>query len=128
MTVLVPSAINTVFNVLIFMHVRASTRRVQPQTISAIASDGNKQQQRISRRDISLLQQMILNFCIFTAGWTPVYFILIIDHYIEVDTLIVRYTTIVGGLAVLAIIINLFLYNHEIKEYLTNKIRQSVQC
>jgi hypothetical protein len=109
------------------MHVRASTRRLQPRSINTIENGDNNQRPRISRRDISVLQQMMIAFFIFIVGWTPIYFSLVLSHYIMFDPLIIRYGTIVGGLAVLATIINLFLYNHEIKEYLINKIRQCVR-
>jgi len=57
-------------------------------------------------------------FCAFIGGWTPVYSIVIISEYITVNQLIFHYSVVVGELAVLAIIINLFKCNHEIRQYL----------
>jgi hypothetical protein len=127
-SVWVPLSINILLSVLIFIHVRNSTRRVQPQTISTIENGNNNQQPKISRREMLLLRQMIFMFSMFIGGWTPVYLILIITQYIYLDPLIFRYSVVFGELAVLAIIINLFLYNHELKEYLITKVRQCIRC
>jgi hypothetical protein len=121
----VPSLLNTVFNVLIFKHARDSTRRVQPKPNSRISNASNNQQRRISRREISLLKQMILMFCIFIAGWTPVYGILLSGA--NFNAIAFRCFVIVCEMAMLAITINFFICNHEIKEYFINKIRQCVR-
>ncbi len=127
MAVVLSLLVNTVFNVLIFKHVRASTRRVQAQTISANTSSRNNQHPRIRHRDISLLKQMIFMFCTFIVGWTPAYSILIINDIITLNLMIFRYSVIVCELAMLAIAINLLICNHEIKEFLINKIRRRVR-
>ncbi len=124
LTVCVSLFINIILNILIFVHVRTSTRRVQPQMTITNINGENNQQPRITRREIFLLKQMIFMFCVFIGGWTPVYSIVIISEYITVNQLIFHYSVIVGELAVLAIIINLFKCNHEIRQYLFNKIRQ----
>lgn len=117
MAVFIPLLINTVFNALIFIRVRASTR-VQPQALSITAAGNNNQRSTMSRRDILLLRQMIVTFCIFIIGWTLTYATLVIINYMKFDQLILRYCTIVGGLGVLIILLNLFQRNHEKKEYL----------
>jgi len=127
MAVFVPLLVNTVFNVLIFKHVRASTRRVQAQMISMNTRINNNQHAKISRRDISLLKQMIFMFCTFIGGWTPAYSILIINQFITLNTVIFRYSVIVCELAMLAIAINLFISNHEIKDFLINNIRRWIR-
>jgi hypothetical protein len=125
MAVVVPLLTNTVFNVLIFNNVRASTRRVQPQTNSTITNTSINQQPRISHREISLLKQMIFMFCAFIGGWTPVYVILIIGT--SHDPMIFQYLVIICQTAMLAITINFFICNHEIKQHLINKIRQCLR-
>ncbi len=64
----VPSMINIIVNVLIFSHVRSSYRRVKPQIINAVTNTVNVVQQKISRREIYLLRQMIFMFSIFVIG------------------------------------------------------------
>jgi len=123
MAVLVPLLINTVLNVRVF------TRRIQPQSIDIVTNTNNNQQQqqpRISRRDILLLKQMIFMFCTFITGWTPVYSILIFNQFLTFDSLIFQYSVIFCRITTLAITINFFISNHEIKEYLINQIRQCV--
>jgi len=56
-------------NTIIFNYVRASTNRVQP---SAVVTKNN-QHQAINRRDLYLLRHMIIMFCIFVGGWSPIY-------------------------------------------------------
>jgi hypothetical protein len=124
MFMVVPSVINIVLNILIFIHVRSSSRRIQPQTVTnTLSNGGNNQQARVSRRDISLLQQMIFMFLISIAGWTPFYVILIITSFIYLDPVVIRFAVLWAELCILSIIINLFQRNHEIREYSLNKIK-----
>jgi hypothetical protein len=127
LAVFVSLFINIVLNILIFVHVRNSTHRVQPQMTNTNANRENNQQPRIGRREISLLKQMIFMFSMFIGGWTPIYSIVIINQYLNFTELIFHCSLIVAELAVLAIIINLFKCNHEIRQYLFNKIRQYIR-
>jgi hypothetical protein len=124
MSVSVPLFINFIFNVLIFKYVRASTRRVHPQISNTGSSGGNNRQPKITRREILLLRNMIFMFCLFITGWAPVYTLIIVSQYIRFSSLVIRYLAIVDEMAIFGIIINFFLCNHEIKEYLTNKFRE----
>ncbi|CAF0772539.1 unnamed protein product [Adineta ricciae] len=84
--VLLPSLVNFILNSMIFGHVRSSTRRVQPQNPSAWASrittqqENRQQAPKISRREISLLRQMIFMFAMFIGGWSPVF---IVDIFLQ---------------------------------------------
>ncbi len=124
MTVIVPSLINTFVNVLIFVHVRSSSRRVRPQTVSAMTNMINTQESRISRREISLLRQMIFMFSMFVGGWTPVYLTVLTFYFIPFNLMAFQLTTLFAELCVLCITMNLFVCNHELREYSRNKIRQ----
>jgi len=127
MAAVVPLLINTIFNVLIFKYVRASTRRVQPQISTINANANNNQQRIISRREISLLKQMIFMFSTFIAGWAPACSIIIIQQLITLSPLFFQCSIKVFEVAMLAITIKFFISDHEVKEYLINKIRQHVQ-
>jgi len=127
MAVVLPSIINIIFNVLIFKNVRNSTRRVQQQPPSNVTNGNNNQGPRISRRDISLLKQMIVMFLLFVGGWTPVYTLIIIADYIYVSPLVSRSFTLIDQAFVLGIIVNFHVCNHKMKEYLINKFRRCIR-
>jgi hypothetical protein len=124
MTVIVPSIINTFVNVLIFGHVRSSSRRIRPQAVLSVTNVINTQEPRISRREISLLRQMIFMFSMFVGGWTPVYLTVLIFYFIPFNLMAFQLTTLFAELCVLCITMNLFVCNHELREYSRNKIRQ----
>ncbi|CAF1141024.1 unnamed protein product [Adineta ricciae] len=68
--VVLPSLINIILNSLIFVHVRSSVRRVQPNIATAWTSGFNREQQqlpKISRREIALLRQMVFMFIMFVT-------------------------------------------------------------
>ncbi len=127
MATFVPLIINTIFNGLIFKYVRASTRRVQPQISGINTNSNNNQQPIISRREISLLKQMIFMFCAFIGGWAPACSVIIIQQFIILNPLYFQCSLKIFEIAMLAITINFFICDHEMKEYLINKIRQLVR-
>jgi len=98
---------------LIYDHVRSSSLRVQPQIMSS-----NTQLTKINRRDIYLLRHMVLMFCIFVAGWAPTFIIPILRYYTSIDTIIISSSVVWCELALLIDMIDLFLYNHEVRKYL----------
>jgi hypothetical protein len=116
--------INIIVNAFIFSHVRSSSRRVNPQIISAITNTVNAVQQKISRREISLLQQMIFMFSMFVIGWSPSYITIILSYFISLDPMTLRLAVLFSELCLLGIIMNLFIHNHELRQYLMNNIRR----
>lgn len=70
MVVFVPTFINIILNIRIFLHVRNSTRRVQPQLPSTSTNgNNNNQNARISPREIALLKKCFLCFlCLLEVG------------------------------------------------------------
>jgi len=109
------------------MHVRASSRRVQPHNTGINTNANNNQQATLSRRDISLLKQMIFMFFTFIGGWTPVYTVLILDQLLNISQLFFLYSVVICEIGMFAITINLFKCNHEIKEYLISKFRPNTR-
>ncbi|CAF0849598.1 unnamed protein product [Adineta steineri] len=132
LSVVAPTLINTILNILIFIHVRSSSRRINPHTtdtsINTIAQ-GEKQerQQLVSRRELALLRQMTFTFVVFITGWFPIFAVIIISYFINIDSTISAAFAMLSQLCILSIIINLFIYNHELKEYLLNKIQQVIR-
>lgn len=124
MAIILPALSITIFNFLIFSFVRSSGRRIRPQPASTtINTDGNNKQSIISRREISLLRQMIFTFKIFLFGWGPAYFTAFIRNFISAPSLTGYITSINSQLCTVLTIINLFIHNHELKQYLMNFIR-----
>ncbi len=118
-----PVFINIVLNVLIFKHVRASTRRVQPQTISTNININNNQQARISRREILLLRHMIFMFSMFIGGWSPIFFLTVINELTYVNQSIYQSCILLCEISALSIILNLYMRNHQLRQYILNNIR-----
>ncbi len=64
-TILIPVIIFTVCNVCIFRYVRKSSKRVH--------AIGNNQTNQMSRRDLYLCKIILVTFCVFVFGWTPLF-------------------------------------------------------
>ena len=126
MVALVPSLINTALNMGIFLYVRSSTRRVQPNSTTVSATGNSNRQPTISRRDIALMTQMIYMFTMFIAAWTPPYFILIIMLLLRTDLIIFYILVVWAEFLFLGITINLFKCNHDLREYLLNQFRRHI--
>ncbi|CAF3228457.1 unnamed protein product [Rotaria socialis] len=111
---IIPSAISFITNMLIYYHVRVSSRRVQSETSNTREIHGIK----ISRRDLYLLRHMVLMFCIFLGGWTPLFIIPIVHHFTPVSNILYALSALWCELALLINMIDLFLYNHKVRKYL----------
>ena len=109
----IPSILCLILNLLIYKYARSSTRRVQPQRHS-----GENQQPKINRRDMFLLRHMILMFCIFVGGWAPVYIAIILSFHISIELRVFYTLTVLCEIAILIDTMNLYLYNHELRNYL----------
>jgi hypothetical protein len=80
----------------------------------------------LSHRDAYLLKHMIFMFTVFWGTWTPAYIIMaIIGYGISVSPIIVQVLFMLPSLGQLVEIGDLFLYNHELRKYLTNQRQQN---
>jgi hypothetical protein len=123
MIIVVPLIICLVTNIIIFIHVYTSSHRIQPVARSAAATGDNDQQRpRINRRDIHLLQHMILMFLSFIIGWSPIYLVSVLSYMISFSPLTFRLLSFLSQISVCFVIIDLFLYNHELRRYLRQTI------
>ncbi|UJR19490.1 hypothetical protein I4U23_022619 [Adineta vaga] len=113
--VVVPSIMNIIFNVLIFRYVRSSSCRVQPH---------NNQMMNLGRREISLLRQMIFMFITFMGGWSTSYVIVIVSQFMSLNEWIRPAMVVFSELCIVGIILNLFISNHELKNYVFDKIHR----
>ncbi|UJR16769.1 hypothetical protein I4U23_003669 [Adineta vaga] len=126
LVVILPSIINIILNIRIFIYIRSSTQRVQPAyAVTQITNGNNFQQQHplISRREIAFLRQMIFMFIMFIGGWGPTYFMLFIPQFISVQRILRESLVLLCELSLLSLIINLFICNRELRQHLFNKIR-----
>lgn len=59
-------------------------------------------------------------FSMFIGGWSPVFIILLISGSIYINPIIYQISILLCEISVLSTIINLYLCNHELKQYLLN--------
>jgi hypothetical protein len=112
----IPSSVFLFSNVVIFSYVRSSTNRVQP------SSDVTKhnQQQHNNRRDLHLLQHLIVMFCIFVGGWAPINIYAAVTQ-LDFTQILPSLFILFAQLALLVDLVNLFLYNHELRRFFREK-------
>jgi hypothetical protein len=120
-TTIIPSLICLIINLIIFKYVRSSSHRVQPS--SQITRDGfnNNQLQRITHRDMHLLRHIIFMLCIFMGGWSPIFIFTIPQAQLLFASLTVSLLILLAELSLLIVIVNLYVYNHELRRYLKEK-------
>jgi hypothetical protein len=118
MIVIIPSLICLINNIIIFNYVRSSTNRVQP---SSVVKKDNRHQ-HINQRDLHLLRHMIIMFGVFVGGWSPSYIYTTIVVNVDFTSVTVSLLILLAELSLLFTIINLFLYNHELRRHFQDKI------
>jgi hypothetical protein len=116
--VILPSILSTVFNTLIFIKVRSSTRRVHAAVTTMPVVTNTKQQ---NARDVHLLKHMLFISFIFIIGWAPIYIISVMELYINVPFWVDSLLKIFPVLSSLITIMDLFLYNHDLRQYLKER-------
>ncbi|CAF0793003.1 unnamed protein product [Adineta ricciae] len=123
LVVLIPSLVTILLNAFIFHHIRSSSRRIQPQAIDTLTNNNANQQMKFSSREVALLKQMIFVFAVFIGGWGPIYFVRIINQYVDVHTVIYACSVLLCETALLSVVVHLFIHNHDLRHYLSNKIQ-----
>ncbi|CAF0720871.1 unnamed protein product [Adineta ricciae] len=117
--VIIPSIICLINNILIFQHVRNSTNRIQP-----LGNDGkDNQRQQISDRDLHLLRHMIIMFCFFIGGWTPIYLYTCLVSNMNFNETIPSLFVLFAEFSLLMDIADLYLYNREWRRFCIEKFR-----
>ena len=117
--IIFPFTIFLIVNVLIFMNVHSSTRRLQPGPWTVTENNPNSvKQKKLSGRDLHLLRHMVIMLTIFLGGWAPLYVLLTVENMFTANPVLVACFTIWCQLALLCDIIDLYLYNHEVRNYL----------
>lgn len=125
-----PFMIKLILNICILIYIRKSFQRVHTQSMANETSNANhsqKQSNRISRRDISLLKQMIFIFVVFLVGWTPALIVNTITTVSDVDDIIMGVCIYLSVICPLCLMINLFYLNHDVRHYIANKFRRCIR-
>jgi len=121
--VLVPTLVTLILNLCMFKYARSSSRRIRIQNprnrVNVIV---NQQPAKISRRDIFLLRHAIFMFAMFILGWTPIFSLVAIDYHGTVTPLVYTILEILAAISSLCCMLDLFLYNHELRLYIKNKL------
>ncbi len=115
-TIVVPSICFVTTNSIIFSYARRSTRRVQPMNGDSAQAGG------LIPRDSRLLKHMIFLYTVYICGWTPVYVLRAANGTVVTFSAIANsiFVTIPAATELINMI-DLFLYNHELRKYLTNQ-------
>jgi hypothetical protein len=96
-------------NILIFKYTHQSSRRIQANISSGRII--------LNNRDIRVLKHMIIMFVIFLIGWSPIYILVCIDINHIVPLIVYRILSILPALSLLGDIIDLFLFNYQLRSY-----------
>lgn len=107
-------------NAMIFARVRSSSRRLETD-VSAV-TDGNHLNRQQHGRDMRLLKHMIFNFIVYLCGWGPFYFVALSDPNYYLPGWIYLAVQLLSMLSGVIQIIDLFIYNRELRQYLKERL------
>jgi hypothetical protein len=106
-------------NSIIFNFVRRSTKRVQPMNNGHVVVAIS-----LNPRDARLLKHMLIMFAAFCSGWIPIYIIGVIDWNGNAIAYVVLHgLEMLPMMSFVVDIVDLFLYNRELRTYFMNKLR-----
>lgn len=123
-TVIVPSLICLVINLLVFNYVRLSSNRIRPVTRTESIDSKSTQSKLLTRRDRYLLRNIIIMFCVFIGGWSPVYITVIVLPTATINSLTLSLLILLAEFSLLSDIINLYIYNRDLRIFWRNKFFQ----
>jgi hypothetical protein len=119
MIVILPLIIIVVLNAIIFLKVRSSSRRIHTTALPSTAAIDRRQQ---NARDVHLLKHMLFMFVVFIMGWAPIYTYSLIVQYPYSYYLLFIVLQVLPVFSVVVDILDLFLYNHDIRQYYKARI------
>ena len=112
-TALLPTLACFIIHLLIFIHVRSSSRRTRKAVFSLQRNLIGKR-----RRDSNALRQVSIIYCTFLLGCGPIGLLFAIDDHRRADPSIYASLQAVGSLSSLIIVIYLISINNDVKDYL----------
>ncbi|CAF1244629.1 unnamed protein product [Adineta steineri] len=117
----IPAILLIITNGIIFISARKSTQRVQPMNGDRTTTSS------FTQRDVRLLKHMVFIFAVFFCGWVPMFIIAVIDYNGDAIPYVVLHgLQILPCLSLLIDIIDLFIYKHELRRYLTRQKHNEV--
>ncbi len=117
--VILPLIIIAIFNAIIFLKVRSSSRRIHTTALPSTAAIDRRQQ---NARDVHLLKHMLFMFVVFIMGWAPIYtYSLIVQNPYSYYLLFIV-LQVLPVFSVVVDILDLFLYNHDIRQYYKTRL------
>ena len=119
---MIPTLACIIIHVLIFIHVRSSSRRVRTEVFSVQKSLAGKR-----RRDATVLRQATIIYVTFVFGNTPIAVLYAMDKNRLVDAGIYASLQCVGSLSSLIIMMYLIWINNEMKVYLRQKLKSRLR-
>lgn len=123
--IFLPTSINGIFNLLIFLHVRASTRRIR--TMTTIYQPDHQPVNPQHTRDIHLLKHILFMFIVFAVGWTPIYLMSVIDvNYLQFPWLF-TFLQVLPVISSLITVLDLFWYNRDLRRCLQDSMNQNLR-
>jgi hypothetical protein len=105
-------------NSIIFIHTHRSTRRIH--TIN----EDRAPAVTLRPRDARLLKHMIFMVVVFLSTWGPIYTIMAVNLSLlgnAFSPLGLQILLTMPSVGILINVVDLFLYNHELRKYFTNK-------
>ncbi len=111
---IIPTALFFFINGIILIHAHTSRRRVT-------ASNAVNNNPLVNNRDIRLTKRMLILLLLFIFGWSPIYIVFSIQNSYSISVEILK---ILPELSLLGEVINLLLYNREVRLYLKNHFFQ----
>ncbi len=123
--VVLPSIVTIVFNSMIFFFVRSSTRRVHATATAPTTSVANTNLQHA--RDMYLVKHMVFIFIVFLIGWAPIYIVSVINFSEGLPLWVYFLLRMLPVFSTLTNIVDLFIYNHDLRKYLKKQIFRSLR-
>ena len=121
--IILPFCSCLVINLMVVMFVRSSTRRVTIEL--ELSPQANRAERgRMTRRDLHLFKHLMLMLWIFLLGWAPIYLLPVFLDPTRIDPLMVRLFTLLTELSICSQMIDLFIYNHQLRKYLRTVLRR----
>ncbi|UJR18509.1 hypothetical protein I4U23_005416 [Adineta vaga] len=119
--VILPVIFNIIFNGIIVIFVRLSTRRVHAVTMSVATGTDTSHQQ--NRRDIKLLKHILFLFIVFIFGWGPLYIALTMRD-LRIPDWLYNVLQIPPTFTVIIQVVDIFIYTHEVRQYWKEQIKR----
>ena len=112
---IIPSMLNGLLNLFIFLKVSLSSQRLISGVKSLSLESLNSK--HLQNRDIALLKHILFLHIIFVIGWAPIALTPIIELFVQIPHLVNLFVRLLPSMSLLINILDLYVYNHELRQY-----------